>query len=56
MTDYSIHHPAFVSLILDKAEKRRVIHRGLPDFVRYNLDDDEHRLMFLPQVSFDAKV
>lgn len=46
LIDYSIHHPAFVSWILDKAEKRRVIHSGLADFVRYYLDDDEHRLMF----------
>lgn len=43
---YTIRHPKWVSWIIDKAEKWNVIHRSLADFIRYYIDDDDHRFMF----------
>ena len=46
MVNYIMHNAEWVEWILDKAEKRNIIHSNLADFVRYYLDDDEHRLVF----------
>lgn len=44
--NYTMHHAKWIEWILNKAEKRNIIHNNLADFVRYYLDDEEHRLMF----------
>ena len=46
LVNYTMHNAAWIEWILNKAEKRNIIHNNLADFVRYYLDDDEHRLMF----------
>jgi pimeloyl-ACP methyl ester carboxylesterase len=40
---YTINHPGWLKWLINKAEKWRVIHRSLADFIRYYIDDDEHR-------------
>jgi pimeloyl-ACP methyl ester carboxylesterase len=44
--NYTMHNGEWIEWILNKAEKRKVIHSNVADFVRYYLDDNEHRLMF----------
>lgn len=41
-----MHNAEWIEWILNKAEKRHIIQSNLADFVRYYLDNDEHRLMF----------
>lgn len=43
MLHYTIHHPAWLERLINKAEKWHVIHRNLADFIRYYIADDEHR-------------
>lgn len=40
---YTIHHPFWLTWLVNKAEKWHVIHRSLADFVRYYIRDEEHR-------------
>lgn len=40
---HTIHNPAWIKWVIDKAEKWHVIHRSLADFVRYYIHDEEHR-------------
>jgi pimeloyl-ACP methyl ester carboxylesterase len=42
---YTIHNPAWISWVINKAEKLRVMHGSLADFVRYYIHDDETRLI-----------
>lgn len=42
---YTIHHPGYVSWIVDKAEQFHAIHRSLADFIRYYIHDEEHRVL-----------
>lgn len=46
LVNYTIHNAGWIEWILNKAEKRNIIHNNLADFVRYYLDNEEHRLMF----------
>jgi len=46
LVNYTVHNSRWIEWILNKAEKRQIIHRNLADFIRYYLDDEEDRLMF----------
>jgi len=45
LLSYTIHHPGYVSWIVNKAENLHVIHRSLADFIRYYIHDEEHRIL-----------
>jgi pimeloyl-ACP methyl ester carboxylesterase len=45
---YTINNPGWIKWLISKAEKWRVIHRSLADFIGYYIYDDEH-LMTLYQ-------
>lgn len=40
---YTIHHPGWLTWVISKAEKWKVIHRSVADFTRYYMCDEEHR-------------
>ena len=40
---YTIHHPHWLTLVINKAEKWHIIPRSLADFIRYYIYDEEHR-------------
>ena len=42
---HTIHNPAWIKWVVDKAEKWHVVHRSLADFIRYYIHDEEHRLI-----------
>lgn len=44
--NYTVKNAKWIEWILNTAEKRKIIHHNLADFLRYYLDDEEDRLMF----------
>jgi pimeloyl-ACP methyl ester carboxylesterase len=42
---YTIHHPAWIIWVIDKAESWKVISRSMADFIKYYIYDEAHRIM-----------
>lgn len=40
---YTIQNPAWFIWLINKAEKLQVIHKNLTDFIRYSINDQDHR-------------